>query len=300
MKKILILIGLILLLNSNAFAAEAIKASVSAVNVQTFSEKGLFGLKDKNNVVVAKPEYKKLIRLGSQAWIVQKKNKFGLIDNAGNYLIQPKYKHADRFYGSYAKLGNERDYGLYDETGKAIVPPQYTSIDPLFGKMFLTCKDYKYGVVNFEGKVLLKNEFDDIYMPKPTAMRIQYDGQWYEIERMAADEITLPPNVKKITIDNKDFKITKLLADTGVMSGYSILTATDYAMKIFSSISPAYEDTIDELMFSQGAETVTIFLKLAWIPQFPYTYAKKYYKNLRTPNNGPLSDVRNDLKKQLQ
>ena len=82
-------------------------------------------------------------------------------------------------------------------------------------------------------------------------------------------------------------------------SGYSVLTATDYFIKIFSSISPAYEDTIDDLMLSQGAETVNIFMKMSWLPKFPVTYIKKYINNLRSPNNGPLSEQRNKLKREM-
>ena len=299
MKKIVVLLGILLALQSVVFAQEPLKASLSVTQVEVFSEKGQFGLKDKSGNIVVKPDYKKIIRLGDSSWIVQKKNRFGIMDSSGNYLVNPKYRHADRFFGKYAKLGNDKDYGLYDETGKAVIAPEYSKIDPLFGKMFLTCKDFKYGVTDENGKILLKNEFDDIYMPTPKSIRIQYDGQWYEIERMASNEIVLPPNVKKVTINNKDYKITTMLAYTGVLSGYTALTATDYFLKFFSSISPAYEETIDELMLSQGAETVSIFIKLGWIPRFPFTYAKKYVDNLRAPNNGPLSDIRNDVKKQL-
>ena len=52
-------------------------------------------------------------------------------------------------------------------------------------------------------------------------------------------------------------------------------------------------------MLSQGADTITIFTKATWIPKFPFTYAKKYYINLRTPNNGPLSDVKKKLKNEI-
>ena len=58
-------------------------------------------------------------------------------------------------------------------------------------------------------------------------------------------------------------------------------------------------DTIDDLMLSQGAETVNIFIKMAWLPKFPYTYIKKYINNLRSPNNGPLSEKRNQLKQEM-
>ena len=205
-----------------------------------------------------------------------------------------------RVFGKYVKLGYDNDYGLYDETGKAVIAPEYSSIEPLFGKMFLTCKKYKYGIVDFEGKKLLDNEFDDIYMPNPKALRVQYEGEWYEIERLKSENITLPEGVKKVKINNEDFQVTHLVTNTGLLSGYSAVTAADYTLKILSSISPAYEDTIDDLMLSQGADTVSIFVKLGWIPKFPFTYAKKYYQNLRNPNNGPLSGVKNELKRQIK
>lgn len=154
-------------------------------------------------------------------------------------------------------------------------------------------------MTDFEGKILLKPEFDDIYMPKPTAMRIKYKGEWYEIERMKPAEIELPEETKKVIIDNKEFKVTHLAANAGVLSGYTAVTAADYTLKIFSSISPAYEQTIDELMFSQGAETVSILIKLGWLPKFPFTYAKKYFQNLKAPNNGPLSGLKDDLRRQI-
>ena len=293
MKKILIILGLVF-----SFFAAALSGFAAEAKTEVYGENGKFGLKC-GNETITKAEYKKLIRLGEKAWIFQKGSRFGLIDDNGNILVKPKYRHADRVLGQFAKLGNDNDYGLYDETGKAILEPEYSSIDLLFGKMFLICKNYKYGVTDFEGKILLKPEFDDIYMPKPTAMRIKYNGEWYEIERMKPGEIELPEETKKVIIDNKEFKVTHLAANAGVLSGYTAVTAADYALKIFPSISPAYEQTIDELMFSQGAETVSILIKLGWLPKFPFTYAKKYYQNLKAPNNGPLSGIKDDLRRKI-
>lgn len=300
MKKILLLIGLILLIQNSVFAEATIAPVLKMSDVEVYSEDGKFGLKDLSGNIVVKSDYKKMIRLGNSSWIIQKGNKFGLMDSSGNYIIKPKYRHVARIFGKYVKLGNDNDYGLYDEHGKIIVPPEYTSIDPLFGQMFLTCKDFKYGVVNMEGEQLLENKFDDIYMPTPKSMRIQFEGQWYQIERWHDDGIVLPPNVRRITVNDQDLKLTTLITNPGAASGYSVLTATDYFIKLFSSISPAYEQTIDDLMFSQGAETVNIFMKMSWLPKFPYTYLKKYIYNVRTPNNGPLADKRNKLKRQMQ
>ena len=281
MKKIFVLLGLFLVIQCSALAAE---------NVQ----------QDKQGNIIVKPEYKKLVRVGTTSWIAQKKNRFGLMDCEGNFLIEPKYRHVERVLGKYVKLGNDNDFGLYDETGKVIIPPEYSSIDLLYGRMFLTCKKYKYGIIDFEGNVILDNLFDDIYMPDTKSLRVQYEGEWYQIEKTTKDDIELPDNVKKVMINEHEFKVTHLVTNSGVLSSYYTLTAMDYILKLLSSISPAYEQTIDELMLSQGADTVEIYLKFGWIPKFPFTYAKKYYQNLRNPNNGPLAGVKNNLKRQIK
>ena len=229
-----------------------------------------------------------------------KKNKFGLIDNNGNVLIPIKYTHADRLVSKFAKFGNNSNYGVYDEYGNTIVKPEFSKIDVLYGKMFLTYKNYKYGIVGYNGETILENEYEDIYMPKPNVMRIKHNGEWYELEQVNAETLTLPADAKNNIANKEGLNVYNIVMNTGVMSGYSVLTFSDYLIKIFSSISPAHEDTIDELMLSQGAETVSIFMKLTWLPKYPIVYVRKYYENVRNPNNGPLSEVRSELKRQIK
>ena len=302
MRKSLLIFALLMLIGTCSIATEtaqvAINSGLTNSDVVVYSEKNLFGLKDKEGNIIVKPEYRKLIRLGDSAWIIQKKYKFGLMNNSGEILVEPKYRHVDRIFGKYLKIGNENDFAVYNEKGEIIIPPEYTSIDPLFGGMFLTKKNYKYGLSDKNGRIILDNKFDDIYMPKPNIMRIQYNGQWYEIEQVAGGEFTPPEDVQNIKND-KNFMVTAFIKDPVTASGYSAVTFTDYFIKIFSSISPAHEETIDELMLSQGAETVNIFIKFTWLPKYPFTFAKKYYHNIRTPNNGPLSDVKNELIQKL-
>lgn len=299
MKKLFCLLFFGFLISSNCSFAQTLSGELSVNDVVIFSENEKFGLKDKAGNIIVEPEYKKLIRVGDSSWIVQKGNKFGLMDTNGNYLVEPKYRHVDRVMGKYAKLGNSKDYGLYNEKGEIIILPEYSRIDPLFGEMFLTYKNYKYGIVDHTGKVILENEYDDIYMPSPDVLRIKYQGEWYEVERAAQGEISLPENTQKINVEGNELKITKIITDTGLISGYGALTAADYLLKLFTSISPAYEQTIDELMYSQGAETVNILFQLSWLPKFPVTYIQKYIDNLRHPYNGPLSDLREDVKKHI-
>ena len=304
MKKAFVILFLLIISTcSNILAnpSEPLKSTISMDDEVVFSNEKknlLFGLKDKSGNIIVDAQYKKLIRVGNSAWIINKKNKYGMIDCAGNILVEPKFRHVDRMLGKYVKLGNENNYGVYNEFGEAIIPNEYMSVDLLFGGMFLVKKNYKYGVADRNGKLILNTIFDDIYMPKPNIMRIQYNGQWYEIEQIVSGEFQLPDDVKNIK-ENSDFRVTKFVTDPLTASGYSAVTFTDYILKIFSSISPSHEETIDELMFSQGADTVNIFIKCSWLPKYPFTFAKKYYHNIRTPNNGPLSNVKNELKQKM-
>jgi len=292
MKKLLILL--------NIFVIGFLPVSADNTYMKTVSDdNGNFGVQDSERNIIIKPEYKKIIRLGKSSWIVQKKNKYGLVDNCGNELIKPKYRHVERILGKYVKLGNENNFGIYDEYGDAVLPPEYSSINLLFGGMFLTCKNYKYGISDFSGNVLLENKFDDIYMPKPNIMRIKYNGAWYEIERVAKGKFSFPDDLKNIENDS-DFRVSSIINSPAAVSGYSAITFTDYLLKLFSSISPAHEETIDELMFSQGADTVSIFMKFAWLPKYPFTYAKKYYYYIRVPNNGPLSTLKDNLRRRIR
>ena len=271
---------------------------IAASDVQIYSDdSGKFGLKSENNVIT-EADYKKLIRLGDNAFIAFKRSKYGLISKDGDVLVEFKYTHAARILGKYAKLKNGKGFGLYDEYGKTIIPQEQDTIDLLFGGMFLVSKNYKFGVRDKDGNVLIDYVCDDIYMPKPNIMRVKYNGEWYEIEQVSAETLSLPDDVKNIKTD-KSFKITKLVTSPGAASKYSIVTATDYTLKVFSSISPAYEATIDELMLSQAAEAISNFMKIGWLPKFPVVYVKNYIKILRNPDNGPLSDVKDSIKQEF-
>lgn len=312
MKRLLLLLCCCLLLSGNGAypqqtsfentaSKSALENSISAEagKIQVYSEKNKFGLKDANDKVITKPIYKKMIKLGNSSWIVLYKGRYGLLNSKGEFIIPPKYRNVDRVLGKYAKFGNSNDFGLYDEFGNTVIPPEYSSVDIMYGGMFLTCKNYKYGIVDLDGNSVLDNEFEEIYMPKPNVIIIRHNGMEYSVETVSGKEITLPSDTNKISEEN-DFKITNLVVNTGVVSGYSVVTLTDYMLKMLSALSPAYEAAIDELMFSQGAETISILMKFTWLPKFPIVYVKNYYKHIRRPNNGPLANTRNSLKKQMK
>ena len=299
MNKLFVFVFVLILCQGTVFANTQSGSVVKNISVKVYKDNKYFGLKDSNENIIIKPEFKKMIPLGESSFIVQKGSKFGLIDYKGNILVPIKYTHLERVLGKYLKIGKGNKYALYDEHGKELLPREYSSIDLLFGGMFLTCKNFKYGIVDTNGNVILENKFDDIYMPKPNVMHISYNGQLYEIEQLKGEKFKFPQDIKNIKEDT-NFKISELITNPTTATGYSVITFTDYLLKLFSSISPAHEQTIDELMFSQGADTVSIFIKLVWLPRYPFAYARNYFNTVRTPNNGPLSEVKYDLKRQLK
>ena len=314
MKKVFLLV-IILLVQTASFADEAGDAAKEAPDIVqspsfytaaqqkreafVFSENDKFGLKNNNGDIIAPAEYQKIIMAGRNGWIIQKNSKYGLMDSNGNYLIKPKYRFADRILGRYIKLGNDNDFGIYNEYGEAILPPVYSSIDLLYGKMFLTSRHFRYGVSDFKGKILIPNMCDDIYMPSKTTMKIKYLGEWYELNNVDAEQLAMP-DVYINSENVSDSKIKEIFIDTGAISGYSVLTFSDYLIKVLSSVSPAHEETIDDLILSHGVDTVGILKKFSWLPKYPFTFIKKYYAHFRNPFNGFLSDTRNKLKNKYE
>ena len=286
-------------INENNTPTNIIETSLENRDVEVFSNDKYFGLKDKDGNILVAPEYSKLVMVGKTGWIIQKHGKFGLMNSKGEYILEPRYRHVDRLLGRYVKIGNDSDFGIYNEFGDEILPPEYNSIDLLYGKMFLTYKNFRYGVSDFNGNVLIDNVCDDIYMPSKDVMKIKYLGEWYEIEDVSAEKLALPDTINNMK-KNSTLKVSDIVADTGAISGYSLLTFSDYVIKIVSSISPAHEEAIDDLLFSHGVDTVDMIMKFSWVPKYPVTFAKKYYTPLRSPLNGPLAEIRSGLKRQIR
>ena len=284
MKKLALILYLIICIQSSVFAS-----------VTVFQEKNKFGLKDNNNNIVAKAEYKKLVRLGETAWIMQSGTKFGIIRDDGKIIVEPKFNQAERVLGKFAKFAKGDKYGIFDEMGFVILPVEFSSIDLLYGGMFVTCKNFKYGVTDLNGQLILDNIFDDIYMEGFNKMVIIYGNQKVEIVRKEGESFEVPYDYKMLSEDYS-ISISDLSSNPLLTTGYYGVTGADYILKLFSSISPAYEQTIDELMFSKGADTVSVLVKLSWLPKFPFVYAKKYYNNVISPNNGPLNRIKMNLK----
>lgn len=290
MKKLLLLLLLLIGINYS-FATEEL--------TQTYGENNKFGL-IKNNQKITEPIYKKLIRLGDSSWLFLKGSKYGIISNDGDILVESNFSSAYRFSGArFARLGHKGKYALFDEFGRAITQQEFSSIEILYGKMFLVEKDYRFGLISYEGDIILAPIADEIYMPKPNILKIKYDGNWYEIEQKNKDIIDLPSDLADINVKDDNFKITQIVQKPIASTGYGLISASDYFIKLFSLISPSYEQTIDELILSHGADTATILIKSSWVAKFPFVYAKNYYNNLKAPNNGPLANVKNNLKDRL-
>jgi len=267
-----------------------------AQTTEVYQEKNKFGLmRDGEKITEAK--YTKLIRLKDSSYLFCLRGKYGIISSDGEILVEPNFRQAQRFIGKFAKLGKSGKYALFDENGDIIIDREYSSIDILYGRMFLVGKNYKYGLISFDGDIILAPVAQDIYMPEKNILKIKYDGNWYEIKQKQG-EMNLPEDIL-FAVNNDNFKIIQLIENPVVSAGYGVISVSDYFIKLFSSISPAYEETIDELLFDYGADTVGILLHPMWIIKFPLTYSKNYFNTLKASNNGPLSDVKTNLKNKI-
>lgn len=266
---------------------------------KVYCEKDKFGLMQGENKIT-EAKYSKLISLKEESYIFLLRNRFGIISKNGEILAEAKYTSAERYLGKFAKLGLNNKYVIYNEKGELILNDNYSYITLLYGGMFLVKKNYKYGITKFNGDILLEPIADDIYMPEATTLKILVNGQWYEITRKDRREFDIADELSKIELSSDgDFNIDKIMDNPVASAGYGVVSVSDYFIKMFSSISPAYEETIDELILSHGVDTANIIVKSGWLAKFPYTYMKNYINNLKTPNNGPLSDVKTNLKNKM-
>jgi len=275
----------------------------SFANTEVYSNlKGdKFGLKssDEPDKIITEAKYKKLIKLGENGYLFMYKNKYGIISDNGEVLIEPKYTHAQRFVGKFANLGKNNKYGIFDGSGDVIIEPEYDSIKLLYGEMFLVYKKYKYGLISFDGDILMAPVADDIYMPKSNAIKIKYDGTWYEITQEKEGDLDLWQNITMADIMDDNLTVEKIVKNPVTSAGYGIVSTSDYMIKLFSSLSPAYEETIDELVLNNGADAVSILMKCSWLAKFPFVYTRNYINTFKTPNNGPLSEVKIILKNKI-
>ena len=289
MKKVALLLILLITCIQCSFAESVV-----------YSDNNKFGLKDKNGNILLKAKYKKLIRLGETAWIMQDGVKFGVIDDNGHVLVKPKYNQAERVLGKFVKFRKGDKYGIFDEMGFEILPVEYSSIDLLYGGMFVTSKNHQYGITDMNGQIILDNIFDDIYMTDFNTLIIVYNGKVIEIKREGQGSMSVPFDIQSIHEDLSTLNFSDITNSPLVSTGYYSVTFTDFILKLFCSISPAYEQTIDELMFSQGADTVSVLMKFSWLPKFPFVYTKKYYTNVTDPFRGPLSKTKRSLRQKIK
>lgn len=275
------------------------QSALCAQFVQTYSEGNKFGLIH-NNEKITQAKFSKLIRLKDESWLFQYKNKYGIISNDGQILVEPVYPIAQRLIGRFVKFGKGGKYCLYDETGNLIVPLEYNSIDLLYGRMFLVSKRYKYGLISFNGDIILAPVMDDIYMPKANVIKLSYEGEWYEIAQEGRQTFEFPQDMMDMMDSDDTITITKIVQNPIAGAGYGLVSSSDYVIKIFSSISPAYESTIDQLVLNNGADAVSILMKCSWLVKFPYVYAVNYVNNIKAPNNGPLSEIKINIKNKMK
>ena len=93
MKKLVLALILLLFLQSYSYAG-----------IEVYTENEKFGLRTTSGTIITKADYKKLVRLGNNAWIMQDGTKFGIIKDDGTIIVEPKYSQAERVLGKFVKF----------------------------------------------------------------------------------------------------------------------------------------------------------------------------------------------------
>ena len=194
-----------------------------------YSENNKFGLKYSNTEdFITKAKYKKLVRLGTSAWIFQERTKFGIIDNDGNIIVEPIYNQAERVLGKYVKFRKGSRYCLLNEKGENILENSsdnnmyYTSIDLLHGGLIVTSVNHRYGLSSFNGTTKLDHVFDDIYMPDRDTIVIVYGGKKIEFNRQ--DNNDTPFDFVFTNLKEQDIRLSDIASSPLATTGYYSIT----------------------------------------------------------------------------
>ena len=213
-----------------------------------------FGLKQAG-VEITKPEYNKMIRLGDNAWIVQKRHKYGLIDNSGKIIIPIKYRWADRVASDLVKFGNDNDYGIYN------VVYGFVTMFTVFNATFTA------GINRYYNYELGKNGLLGVKKVYNVAMRIQtlfavivffiveVLGLWYVNNSMVMDgsRILVANWVFQFSVVSMIFLILQNPFSSAIMAFekmdyFAVVSIIDVFLKLAIAIGIAYAP-FDRLLF---------------------------------------------------
>lgn len=127
-----------------------------------FKEKGKFGFKTLNGVVVLEPEFDGYVIDRQTSYVIVRiGKKYGILNQNGQLITEIKY---DFIWGNTedkifpCKLNSK--WGFIDVTGKEIVSPQYDFCWGFSGGLALVEQNNLWGFINTSGKVVVPIEYN--------------------------------------------------------------------------------------------------------------------------------------------
>lgn len=157
---------------TGAAVATPIVAGASNGQYHIFQNAGLYGLKDKDSLIVIQPLYRKLEFAGNKLVLAAKtmgaySTVQGVLDFAGKEIIPFKYQrleYADNIgTGSGFRGYKQGKYGILNKHGNTIVPFIYDLDVYYTGARAIVYKDHRSGVINNKGAVIIPASYKTIF-----------------------------------------------------------------------------------------------------------------------------------------
>lgn len=125
-----------------------------------FSEKGKFGFK-RGNTIVIQPQYDYADHFREGRAAVMFNRKWGFIDESGKMIIEPKYWKVEAFSNGYAKFYEGVKFGLLNKDGEVLVPAICKST-AMQRDCYLFYVGKKVGWIGTDNQTVIEPIYDDI------------------------------------------------------------------------------------------------------------------------------------------
>jgi hypothetical protein len=138
---------------------------LNSQSLEIFQDNGRYGVKDKAGVVLS-CEYDKIDKLGDNLFAVYKNNECGIFNPKNKNKVEFNYKKIVAVSQDRYIVQDDTLFGLMDREGNMVVKPTYNDLSGVnFNKARFRTNKY-FGVIDLNGKEILPATFSNIFILK--------------------------------------------------------------------------------------------------------------------------------------
>lgn len=150
----------------------------------TDCEGGLWGIVDSNALVLAEPQFRRILFNSNSEVYVRNDTAWGLMDLQGNMIIPPVYDSLIRLKPGLIAMKVEGLYGILNDSGQEIVAAQYENIGYAGENYVKYFRNFRWGLMDERGKELSEPQFSDVYALKYGWFGFREKGKKWGIFRL--------------------------------------------------------------------------------------------------------------------